>query len=57
MIVRKLECYREGKSEKHLRDIRMMLEISDSSIDRAQLDRFIAERDLADEWALVVTKS
>ena len=51
VIVRKLEYYREGKSEKHVRDIRMMLEVSDSSIDHAQLDRFIAERDLADEWA------
>jgi hypothetical protein len=57
VIVRKLEYYREGKSEKHLRDIRMMLEVSASSIDHAQLERFISERDLGAEWSVVVAES
>jgi len=50
VMVRKLEYYREGKSEKHLRDIRSMLEISEGMIDRDQLARFVTERGLEAEW-------
>lgn len=53
VIVRKLEYYREGGSDKHLRDIRGMLEVSAEAIDRAQLDRLIAERALAPQWQRV----
>jgi len=53
VIVRKLEYYREGGSEKHLRDIRGMLEISAEAIDRSQLDRLIVERGLGSQWTLV----
>jgi hypothetical protein len=55
VIVRKLEYYREGKSEKHLRDIRAMLEVSAGTIDHAQLARFVEERGLAAEWAALAT--
>jgi len=34
VIVRKLEYYREGGSEKHLRDIRAMLAVSGELLDR-----------------------
>jgi hypothetical protein len=55
VIVRKLEFYREGRaresgSEKHLRDIRSMLETSPDAIDRKELERMIGERGLADAW-------
>ena len=50
VIVRKLEFYREGKSEKHLRDIRLMTKLSGSTIDHAQLGRFIEERGLQECW-------
>ena len=50
VIVRKLEFYREGSSEKHLRDIRSMLDTSPDAIDRAELDRLIGERGLQDAW-------
>ncbi|HEY1548469.1 MAG TPA: hypothetical protein VGG28_11640, partial [Kofleriaceae bacterium] len=50
VIVRKLEYFREGRSEKHVRDIRSMLEVSGESLDRAVLERFIAERSLGVEW-------
>ena len=39
VIVRKLEYYREGGSEKHLRDIRSMLDTSPELIQRAELDQ------------------
>jgi hypothetical protein len=50
VIIRKLEFFREGGSEKHLQDIRTMLEISSSQIDWNKLDELVAERRLNDEW-------
>jgi hypothetical protein len=50
VIVRKLEYYREGGSEKHLRDIRSMLDTSPGAIDRVELDKQIAARGLQDAW-------
>ncbi|MEP6865598.1 MAG: hypothetical protein ABJE66_33570 [Deltaproteobacteria bacterium] len=52
VIVRKLEYFREGGSQKHVRDIRSMLAVSDA-IDRDALERFISTRGLAAEWAAV----
>lgn len=51
VIVRKLEYFRDGGSEKHVRDIRSMLAISGAHIDREELERWIARRGLAAEWA------
>jgi hypothetical protein len=53
VIVRKLEYFREGGSEKHLRDIRSMLAISEGQIDRAQLNEWIVRRELQNQWQLV----
>jgi len=50
VIVRKLEFYREGGSEKHVRDIRSMLAVSGDQTNRAQLDEWIRERGLEAEW-------
>lgn len=50
VIARKLEYYREGGSEKHLRDIRSMLAVSGDQMDRAELERWIRERGLPAEW-------
>jgi hypothetical protein len=50
VIVMKLEFFREGKSEKHLRDIRAMLEVSPQMIDMARLEQIISERELNEEW-------
>jgi len=50
VIVRKLEYYREGGSEKHLRDIRAMLNVSGGELDRAALDEWIIRRGVVAEW-------
>ena len=50
VIVRKLEYFREGGSEKHLRDIRSMLAISAELIQRVDLERWISERGLEEQW-------
>lgn len=48
VIIGKLEFYREGGSEKHLRDIRGMLAVTD--VDRAFLETEIGRRGLGDLW-------
>lgn len=53
VIVRKLEYYREGHAEKHLRDIRAMLAVSGEQLDRALLNEWLQRRGLESEWRLV----
>lgn len=50
VILRKLEYYREGESEKHLRDIVGMLELSSPQIDFKELDDFVRRYGLEREW-------
>ena len=49
VIIRKLEYFREGGSDKHTRDIRFMLACTE--VDRAFLDEQIARLGLAPQWA------
>ena len=53
VIVRKLEYYREGGSEKHLRDIRSMLAVSGDQFDRPALEDWVRQRGVNAEWRLV----
>ncbi len=53
VIVRKLEYYREGGSEKHLRDIRSMLAVSGDQFDGPALQDWIRKRNLGAEWRSV----
>jgi hypothetical protein len=48
VIIGKLEFYREGGSEKHLRDIRGMLAVTD--MDRPFLEKEIGARGLEEAW-------
>ena len=50
VIVRKLEYYREGGSEKHLRDIRSILNTSREAIQMSELEQQIAALGLQDAW-------
>ncbi len=53
VILRKLEFFREGGSEKHLRDIRSMLATSPGLIRRDDLEKLVAERGLQEAWSRV----
>jgi hypothetical protein len=53
VIVRKLEYFREGRSDKHLRDIRGMLNVSGEQIDRAELIAWIQRQGVEAEWRKV----
>ena len=50
VILRKLEYYREGGSEKHLRDIAGILELSREDIDFSFLESKVKDSSLNKEW-------
>jgi hypothetical protein len=53
VILGKLVYYREGESEKHLRDIAGILRISADAVDRGYITRFAAQLGVADIWQAV----
>ncbi len=53
VIVRKLEYFREGGSDKHLRDIRGMLNVSGQQINQADLKGWVRLRGVEAEWRKV----
>jgi hypothetical protein len=53
VIVRKLEFYREGGGEKHLRDIRSIQAVSGDQLDRGVLADWIRRRGLEAQWSAV----
>lgn len=50
VIIRKLEYFREGGSDKHLQDIRSILATSGDVIDNASLQKLIEEMGLEKQW-------
>jgi hypothetical protein len=54
VILGKLIYYREGGSEKHLRDITGILKFSGAMIDRAYLNEFAQRLGVADMWEAVL---
>ncbi len=50
VILKKLEYYREGGSEKHLRDIAGVLKISGAEIDFSYIDEWALRLGLSDVW-------
>jgi len=53
VIVRKLEYYRDGGSQKHLRDIRSMIAMSGDQLDQSALNEWITRLHLEDQWKMV----
>ena len=56
MILKKLEYYREGGSEKHLRDIAGVLKISGEQVDRAYIADWAKRLGLLDLWKELLTR-
>ena len=50
VILYKLIYYREGASERHLRDVAGILRVSGSDVDLAYIDEWARRLDLADVW-------
>lgn len=55
-ILGKLLYYRDGGSEKHLRDIRGILRSMRAELDMQYLDQWATDLGLSDEWAAVLSK-
>ena len=53
VIVRKLEFFREGGSDKHLRDIRTMLKVSGEQINQSDLNEWVQRQGVDAEWRKV----
>ncbi|MCX7426353.1 MAG: hypothetical protein NTW96_12115 [Planctomycetia bacterium] len=56
VIVGKLWYYREGGSEKHLRDIAAMLQVSGDEIDKNYIDHWTRQLGLAEQWRAVLDR-
>lgn len=52
VILRKLQYYRDSRSDRHLRDIAMMLRISGDTLDRDALATWLSRLDLAGVYLL-----
>jgi hypothetical protein len=53
VILRKLEYFKEGGSEKHKLDIRGILEVSGEMLDKTVLDQWIRRLEMTREWTEV----
>lgn len=51
IVIRKLEWYRDGGAERHLRDVRGILEYGGAALDRQILEALVAQRGLRPELA------
>ena len=51
-----LECFKQGRSDKHLRDITSMLKISSELIDRAYISSWARKRGVSELWEEIQKK-
>jgi Nucleotidyltransferase of unknown function (DUF6036) len=56
VIIKKLQYYREGGSEKHIRDILGVLKIRGERVDRTYIAEWASRLGLVDEWNLVLAR-
>jgi hypothetical protein len=56
VILSKLLYYKEGGSEKHLRDITSMFRVSGDQIDRRYIEHWVKQLALVDEWEAVLQR-
>jgi hypothetical protein len=57
VIIKKLEFFKEGGSDKHLRDIAGVLAVTGDQIDRRYIERWVRRLGLTDTWDLVKSNS
>ena len=56
VIIKKLEYYKLGESEKHLRDITGIMKIMDEQIDQMYITTWAEQLGLTDIWNAVITR-
>ncbi len=56
VIIKKMEFYKEGGSEKHLRDITGILKISGDEVDRQYIEGWAQRLGLTDVWEAILKR-
>ena len=56
LILSKLRYYREGQSDKHLRDVAAMMQVSGEEIDAQYIARWAAELHVSDIWQAILAR-
>ena len=56
IIISKMQYYKEGGAEKHLRDITGILKVSGDEVDRAYVQRWVEQLGLSDVWEAVLRR-
>lgn len=56
LLIKKLEYYREGGSQKHVDDLAAMLQVQGSDLDYAHIDEWVKRLGLQNEWEFVRTR-
>ena len=56
LVLKKMEYYREGGSEKHLRDIAGMAKVLGPRLDRAYIEMMSERMGIADVWQALVVR-
>jgi hypothetical protein len=57
VILKKLEAYRDGGSEKHLRDITGVLRISGAHLNRAYIDQWADQLEVSEIWQEILKRT
>jgi hypothetical protein len=57
IIIKKMEFYREGGSQKHLRDIAGMLKVSGQLIDRSYVQEWSEKLGLSEIWEQILART
>lgn len=55
-IVMKMQYYKDGQSEKHLRDIAGVMQVNRDTIDRAYIEGWARELDLTEVWQAILAR-
>lgn len=56
VILKKMEYFREGGSEKHLRDIAGVLQVQGTRVDYGYISAWAARLGLSDIWAMILSR-
>ena len=57
VILKKMEFFQEGHSEKHLRDIAGVLKVSGDQVDRSYIEDWVSKLGLEEVWEEVLRRS
>ena len=53
VIIQKLRFFKQGRSEKHIRDIQSMIAVSGAQLKRDEIERWTQKLNLAEEWEAI----